>query len=113
MVGFFVAIGFGSTGSLPVNDSFIYPLQTISHPDCKFEDFDTLEGDCLIQIPRIKQADYDVYRDDPLVRGVYSVLRSSSYDDGWDQSGGHSGTDFRTSRGTPVVSIGDGIVVDA
>ncbi|USN56745.1 MAG: M23 family metallopeptidase [Candidatus Peribacteria bacterium] len=113
MLGFFLAIGFGSTGSLPINESFIYPLQTISHPDCKFEDFDTLSGKCLIQLPRIKQAKYSSYITDTLVRGVYSELRSSSYDDGWDQAGGHSGVDFRTSRGTPAVSIGDGIVVDA
>lgn len=113
MAGFFLAIGFGSTGSLPINESFIYPLQTISHPNCKFEDFDTLKGDCLIQLPRIKQADYGSYKKDSLVRGVYSVLWSSSYDDGWDRSGGHSGTDFRTSKGTPVVSIGNGVVVQA
>lgn len=113
ILGFFLAIGFGAQHSLSPNEWFIYPLQQISHPSCKFEDRDTLSGKCVIDLPRIKGADYDKYTSDTLVRGVYSVLWASSYDDGRDRTGGHSGVDFRTSRGTPLVSIGNGVIVDA
>lgn len=113
LAAFFVAISFGSQHNLSPNEGFIYPLQQISHPSCKFEDRDTLSGKCIIDLPRIKGADFEKYQSDTLVRGVYSVLWSSSYEDGRDRAGGHSGVDVRTSEGTPLVSIGNGVVVDA
>jgi murein DD-endopeptidase MepM/ murein hydrolase activator NlpD len=114
LIAFFLMIGFGAIKPLPHNDYFIYPLQEISHPDCKFEDRDTLAGNCIITLPRISDANFDSYEDDLLRRGVYSVLRSASYDGQRDMgNGGHSGVDIRSSRGTPVVSIGKGEVVEA
>ncbi len=111
--GSFLAISFGSSGSLPTNDSFIYPLQTVSRVECRSQSFNTLKANCLMQLPRIKGANFEAYRNNSAVRSVYTTLYGSSYNDAWDHAGGHSGTDFATSQGTPVVSVGNGIVVIA
>ncbi|MDD5376733.1 MAG: M23 family metallopeptidase [Candidatus Gracilibacteria bacterium] len=105
---FLVGIQAASAGS------FVYPLDQIAAPSCRFSTWASLGSDCKIPLPRIIGADYTKYKTDTMYRRIYSVLWEGTYDYGWDVGyGSHEGVDIATSAGTPVRSIGDGNVVVA
>lgn len=54
--------------------NFIYPLDQIAAPSCRFQNWSSLSGDCKMPLPKIMGADYDKFKDDKLMRRVYSVL---------------------------------------
>lgn len=100
------------------SDDIIYPLKKISTLECRFEDFDTLSGNCIQDLPILKTKDYNTYATQNggynQYTRIYTVLWGSSYKYGWDVgSGGHQGTDIATAKGTPVYTIADGEVIAA
>ncbi len=96
------------------DDGFRYPFDQVAHPDCRFSEWSTLDDECKIDMPRIENADYERYKNDFLYQRLYTVLWGATYKYGWDVGqGSHLGIDVATSRGTPVVSIADGTVVQA
>ena len=54
--------------------NFIYPLSQIAAPSCRFQTWGGLGSECKMALPKITNADYDKYKDDKLMRRVYSVL---------------------------------------
>ncbi|MDD2891762.1 MAG: M23 family metallopeptidase [Candidatus Gracilibacteria bacterium] len=97
-----------------VAGSFVYPLDQIAKPSCRFSTWGTLDNGCKMTLPRIEGADYVKYKNNTDYRRIYSVLWEATYDYGWDVGyGSHGGVDISTSAGTPVRSIGDGEVVTA
>jgi hypothetical protein len=57
----------------------------MSKPECRFQDFQSLSAECKQQLPILKTADYQKYKNDYSVyRRIYTVLWGSSYDYGWD-----------------------------
>ncbi|MDR0283161.1 MAG: M23 family metallopeptidase [Candidatus Peribacteria bacterium] len=69
---------------------------------------------CTFELPKIRNADYFSYRDDPLYRRVYSMLRLGTYFERWDVGiGSHQGVDIATAIGTPVYAIHEGKVIVA
>ena len=92
--------------------SFVYPLDQIAKPSCRYSPWNTLDGDCKMTLPRISGADYAKYKNDKEYRRIYSVLWGATYTYGWDVGyGSHLGVDISTAQGTPVRSIGDGEVL--
>lgn len=62
-------------------------------------------------LPRIVNANYELYKNDSQFRRIYTVLWGGTYDYGWDIGlGSHLGVDIATSAGTPVLAIADGEV---
>lgn len=94
---------------------FFYPIQEMSKPECRFQEFSTLGAECKQQLPILKTADYTKYKNDYSVfRRVYTILWGSSYTYGWDiWYGGHSWVDIATAKGTPVYAMTSGKVVFA
>lgn len=105
---FFASIQMTSAGS------FVYPFDQIAKPSCRYSAWSTLDGNCKMTLPRISGADYTKYKDNNEYRRIYSVLWGATYTYGWDVGyGSHLGVDIATAQGTPVHSIGDGVVVSA
>ncbi len=86
---------------------FFYPIQEMSKPECRFQDFWTLWSDCKQTLPILKTSDYSKYKSDyGVFRRVYTVLWWASYKYGWDVwYGWHSWVDIATAKGTPVYSM--------
>lgn len=86
---------------------FVYPIQEMSKPHCRFFQFSTLSQDCKMMLPILRPSEYESYKNDwKLYRRVYTVLWGSTYIYGWDVwSGGHSWVDIATSQWTPVYAI--------
>jgi len=63
-------------GSIPPVSAgnFIYPFDKIAAPSCRFSNWSSLGDDCKMTLPKITNADYDKFKDDKLMRRVYSVL---------------------------------------
>lgn len=94
--------------------SFVYPFDQIAKPACRYSNWNTLDDGCKMALPRISGADYMKFKDDKEYRRIYSVLWGATYTYGWDVGyGSHLGVDIATAQGTPVHSIGDGVVVSA
>lgn len=91
----------------------VYPVQTMSKLECRFQDYNTLGDECKMTLPILKTADYSKYKNDyDLYRRVYTILWWSSYDYGWDVGNGwHQWVDIASAKGTPVYAITDGTVV--
>lgn len=91
----------------------VYPIQTMSKLDCRFQDYASLWDDCKMTLPILKTSDYTKYKNDySLYRRVYTILWGSSYDYGWDVwNGWHQWVDISTSKWTPVYAITDWKVV--
>ena len=84
-----------------------YPLKEITLTPCTGET-------CTFDLPKVKNADYFSYQDDPLYRRVYSMLWLGTYFEKWDVGiGSHQGIDIATAVGTPVYSSHEGKVVVA
>lgn len=99
---------------LPVNNSFIYPLQQVSTVDCRTQQREQMEAGCKINLPRIQNANYASYKDSTVHRQIYTVLRAAPYKAWRDQNAwAHAWLDIATARGTPLYSIGDGQVTYA
>jgi len=67
---------------------------------------DPSQEQCVFDLPRITNADYDTYRTNPLYRRVYTVLRWATYPgqrDVW--VGSHKGVDIATIPETPVYAV--------
>lgn len=105
----FASLIFAGTHSLPNNLFLDYPLKMISTVECRVLYWNEMPDSCKIELPKIKDANYDAYKDDELYTKVYSVLWAASYEENWDQKAwSHDGVDIATARGTPLYSIGDG-----
>ena len=91
-----------------------YPLKQVSTPSCRFLTRDQHTASCKEPLPIIKNADYATYANNRTYRTVYTTLRHSSYNYNRDYGMGiHPGVDIATAEGTPVTSMGDGIVIYA
>ncbi len=105
---------FSASISVAHAGNFIYPFDKIAAPSCRFQTWENLSDDCKMILPRIQNADYDKFKDDKMMRRVYSVLWWSTYDYGWDVGmWSHEWVDIATSQGTPVRAIGDGTIYTA
>lgn len=94
--------------------SFVYPFWQIADPKCRFTSWSQLWTDCKIDLPRISWADYSKNKENKTLRKVYSILRWSTYNYGWDVwYWSHLWVDIATSEWTPVRSIWDGEVIIA
>lgn len=94
--------------------SFVYPFDQIAKPSCRYSTWSTLDDGCKMALPRISGADYVKYKDNNEYRRIYSVLWGATYTYGWDVGyGSHEGVDIATAQGTPVHSIGEGVIVFA
>ena len=94
--------------------SFVYPIDQIAKPACRYSPWNTLDSGCKMALPKISGADYAKYKNDKEYRRIYSVLWGATYTYGWDVGyGSHLGIDISTAQGTPVQSIGDGEVVSS
>jgi hypothetical protein len=91
-----------------------YPIKEVSKPECKKEKWSDLSPECKQPLPRIENAQYANYINNPQYKLVYSTLWGAPYSDGWAYGKwSHEWVDIATSEGTPVVSIGDWIVTRA
>jgi hypothetical protein len=109
----FTLVFAGSTG-LPNNTSLSYPLQQVSLISCRTQAWDDISDKCKINLPIIQGANYEQYQDSILHKQIYTVLRASPYKDERNQNvGAHAGVDIASSRGTPLYSIGDGVITYA
>gem|GEM_PF-1164890 len=67
------------------NAKLVYPIQEMSRPECRFQDFSTLTPDCKMQLPILRTNEIEKYKNDySLYRRVYTVLYGASYTYGWD-----------------------------
>ena len=90
---------------------FVYPIQTMSKPECRFQNFHTLWSECKMQLPVLETKDYKKLKDDFLYRRVYTVLWGATYTYGWDVwNWSHLWVDIASAKWTPVHAISDWIV---
>lgn len=86
-----------------------YPVQEISGKFCE-----NLTQECSIPLPKIHNADYLNFQNNPLYRRIYTVLRGGTYFGGRDFGlGAHKGVDIASKIGTEIYSIGTGEVIIA
>jgi hypothetical protein len=86
-----------------------YPVQEVSWNFCW-----SSWGICSIELPRIINADYLSYKNSPLYREIYTVMRWGTYYDWrdfWFWS--HQGVDIASTLGTPIYAMWDWEVVEA
>lgn len=109
---FWLILFFGySISAIAYWSDFWYPFAQIAKPSCRKEAWSTLDDSCKIPLPRIVNANYELYKNDSQFRRIYTVLWWGTYDYGWDIGlGSHLGVDIATSAGTPVLAIADGEV---
>lgn len=93
----------------------LYPIWKMSKPSCRFQDYATLDADCIQDLPILRTADYSKYKNDYNVyRRVYTVLWWASYTYWWDVGNWwHSWVDIATAKWTPVRAMTDWKVVKA
>lgn len=94
--------------------NFIYPINQVAVPKCRFSNWNELSADCKMTLPRITNWDYTKYKNDNNIRRIYSILWWATYNYGWDVwFGSHLWVDIATSAGTPIRSIWDWEVIIA
>lgn len=83
-----------------------YPIKEISKIECKFSPWSEHSEDCKTTLPAIENANYEKYKKNMTMRLMYSVLRWSTYDNGWDVwYGSHLWVDIATAQWTPIYAI--------
>ena len=114
MMVWFSSLMFAGGIWLPENDNLIYPLQKVSKLECRTEYREDMDESCKIDLPIIRNAEYDQYKDELIYRQIYTVLFGWSYSSGWDvMAWAHSAADIASARGTPLYSIGDWEIIFA
>jgi len=94
--------------------NFIYPIDQIAVPKCRFSNWWDLWNDCKMTLPRIVNWDYTKYKNDTNIRKIYSILWWATYNYWWDVwYWSHLWVDIATSAWTPVRSIWDWEVITA
>jgi len=84
-----------------------YPIQEVILSNCSNEN-------CIQELPKIENADYQKYRYNQKYRQVYTMLYASTYFDWRDQwIWSHAGIDIATKEWTIVYSIWDWTVIVA
>lgn len=97
-----------------IAQAWSYPVKQVAKPECKADHWDKLSPECKINLPIIAKANYSAYRENQLVRLIYSVLWWAPYSDGWDmKKWAHEWVDIVSSEGTPIYAVEDGTVVRA
>ncbi len=64
--------------------SFVYPIDQIAKPACRYSPWSTLDDGCKMALPHITGANYTVFKDNKEYRRIYSVLWGATYAYGWD-----------------------------
>ena len=100
---------------LPDNILLDYPLKQVSTVECRTEHRTSLNADCKIDLPRIKNAQYHQYKQTELYTKIYTVLPWAPYSpDSRDTTrGDHPWVDIATAEGTPLYSLAYGQVTFA
>ena len=70
----FSTLIFGNGNQTPNNLELVYPLQEVSTLDCRTQEWNSMTSACKKQLPIIKGADYDRYRNDKAYTDIYTVL---------------------------------------
>lgn len=93
----------------------VYPIQKMSKPECRFQDYSTLWDDCKQDLPILNTKDYSKFKNDySTYRRVYTVLWWWSYTYGWDVwNWWHQWVDIATAKWTPVLAMSDWKVLRA
>lgn len=93
-----------------------YPLKQVGIPElkCKWIHRSNLESKCKMDLPIIKNAEYDKFNKNPHYRAIYSDIWWWGYTDGWDVLIWWSPwIDVATNEWTPVYAIWDWEVIQA
>ncbi len=57
-----------------IAQAWSYPVKEVAKPECKADHWSKLSAACKVNLPIIAKANYAAYRDNQLVRLIYSVL---------------------------------------
>ncbi|MDO4713406.1 MAG: M23 family metallopeptidase [bacterium] len=107
----FSTLIFGNTNSTPNNTQLVYPLQEVSTLECRTQEWANLTDTCKLNLPIIKNADYEDYKHNTTYTDIYTVLFGGHYKDGWAiNEGSHYGIDVASAKGTPLYAIANGKV---
>lgn len=105
-----------TTAKLKTNDTLSYPLMKVSTFACRqqMKHWSQLPDSCKVPLPLIKNANYDIYKNDTEYKNIYTVLWGATYPGQWDmERGDHAGVDIATANGTPLYAIAHGVVTFA
>lgn len=100
------------------NANIVYPLKKISKLECRFNEYNTLNSDCIEDLPILRPSDYKRYATENgwynKYTRIYTVLWWASYKYWWDVGyGWHMWVDIATAKWTPVYAMSDWEVVQA
>jgi hypothetical protein len=93
-----------------------YPIKQVTKPEiaCKSLARSKLNDECKMDLPIIKNSDYNLFHNNRKYTSIYSDVWGGSYDNGWDINyGGAPSVDIASSEWTPVYAIGRGKVIFA
>lgn len=94
--------------------NFVYPIDNVAVPKCRFTAWSELTPECKMALPKIVGGDYTKYKDNKDIRKIYSILWWATYNYWWDVwYWSHLWVDIATSAGTPIRSIWDWEVIIA
>ena len=91
-----------------------YPLAQVTpaSDECKIHHRSQLDSKCKINMPIITPSQYDTFNTKNPDRNIITMLYGATYTNQRDyRSGGSPGIDIATAKGTPVYSIGDGVII--
>ena len=106
----------GTSSNLKANDSIIYPLKKVTTFACRqqMKPWDELPESCKVDLPLIKDANYDAYINNSEYKNIYTVLWGATYPGQWDMDkGDHAGVDIATANGTPLYAVAHGVITFA
>lgn len=70
----FSTLIFGTGNQTPNNLELVYPIQEVSVLECRTQEWNSLTNSCKKELPIIKGADYDKYKDNKEYTDIYTVL---------------------------------------